>query len=174
MFLFIKTKTFIRKRCRIDTFFYLHISTLLLFASLASSVSYAKSQEVTLEPVTTVYFAVADKYNRPLNEKKQSFACSDKIFTVVELSNYPLKDYQLSVRWYDPANKLRENTQYPFSISKEKTRLWAWLSLSRGAGAGMWQWINPAAGLEDFIGPWKVEVYINDKKIESKEFSVDC
>lgn len=163
----------VKKVSNVRRLFYL---VLTVFSLLTSGNIFAEEQtkKKDIKPSQKIYFAIADQHQRPLTEERESFACSDKIFTVIELSHYPIKKYQLSVRWYDPANKLRENTQYPFTISKEKTRLWAWLSLSRGTGAGMWQWINPAAGLEDFVGPWKVEVYINNKRVDSKEFSVDC
>jgi len=121
-----------------------------------------------------IYFSLADEHGAPKAEQMSSFDCSDKIYTVVELSNYPVGEHHVSVRWKDPSDTTQENTQYPFNIVNTETRIWAWLSLTRGTGAGMLQWINPAAGLEGFIGPWLVEVSIDGKKISSKSFEVNC
>jgi hypothetical protein len=121
-----------------------------------------------------VYFALGDQHQFPLKEERSSFGCSDKIFTVVELSHLPKTKYDIAIVWIDPSNTERERSEYPFSVVAEETRLWSWLSLSPSAGAAMIQWINPAAGLEEFVGPWTVEIRINDRKITSKNFEVIC
>ena len=121
-----------------------------------------------------IYFSLANRHNAPSKEARDIFDCTDKIFTVVELDDYQRGRHQLSVRWIDPADQTREKTEYPFTISSDQTRLWAWLSLSRARGAGMLQWINPAAGLEEFIGPWQVEVRIDNKLIGKGQFEVSC
>ena len=121
-----------------------------------------------------IYFSVADQFDAPLSEPQTNFDCTQKIFTVIELSEFPHGRHDLSVIWRDPSEKAREKTEYPFTVRSSQTRLWAWLSLSRAAGAGMLQWIDPAAGLEEFIGIWKVEVKVNGKIIDSKEFEVSC
>lgn len=104
----------------------------------------------------------------------EQFDCSDKIYTVVELGKFPKGKHQVSVRWIDPHDETRENTRYQFHVHGEQTRIWAWLSLSRGVGAGMLQWIDPSAGLEDFIGPWTVHVMIDGKRLGGGKFEVSC
>lgn len=121
-----------------------------------------------------VYFSLGDKYELPLKEEKLNFDCSDKIFTVVELNHLPKTKYDISIVWKDPSNIERERTEFPFTVARAETRLWSWLSLSPANGAAMIQWVNPAAGLEEFIGPWTVEVRINNKKISTKHFEVIC
>lgn len=125
-------------------------------------------------PQSTVYFALADEFNAPLKESTTDFDCTDKIFTVVELNDYPQGKHQLSVRWLDPTDGQREHTKYEFHVNQQEVRLWAWLSLSRAQGAGMLTWINPAAGLEEFVGPWTVEVRVDNKKISDGVFEVSC
>ena len=92
----------------------------------------------------------------------------------MELSDYPVGTYQLSVAWIDPALDVRERTEYEFRVRESETRLWAWLTLSRATGAGLLQWINPAAGLEEFVGGWRIEVSVNDQKLASSDFEVVC
>lgn len=133
--------------------------------------------EISASPRTAaqqVYFSLADQHGFPNPEPLTNFDCSDKIYIVVELADYPPGRHELSIRWIDPADTLREHTQYPFHVRERTTRLWAWLSLGRAQGAGMLQWMNPAAGLEEFIGPWTTEVRVDNKKIAEPEFIVSC
>ena len=121
-----------------------------------------------------IYFSLADELGFPIPEGREAFECTDKIYTVVELENFPMGRHELSILWIDPAETSREHTKYAFHVRQKETRLWAWLRLSRATGAGMLQWLNPAAGLEEFIGPWTVEVRIDNKKIATKNFQVSC
>lgn len=122
----------------------------------------------------TVYLAEGDQDERPLALAKSNFGCSEKIFAVAELNHYPRGKHDFSVRWIDPAGTVREHTQYPFYINTDDVRLWSWLSLRRGAGGSMLQWLDPSAGLEEFIGPWRVEVHIDAEKIASLKMEVNC
>ncbi|MFT5135295.1 MAG: hypothetical protein ACI9XU_000959 [Arenicella sp.] len=128
----------------------------------------------SLEKSHKVYFSLADEFNGPKAEAKRSFDCSDQIYAVAELSNYPKGEYQLSVVWKDPNDSVREKTSYPFNVHNAQTRIWAWLTLSRATGAGLIQWIDPAAGLESFIGIWTIEVLINGKRISKQTIDVSC
>ena len=121
-----------------------------------------------------LYTSIESNNAQPSSDQKQYFDCSDKIYAVLELTNFTKGRHALSLRWFDPAQEEREKVDYPFTVTQKETRLWGWLNLIRPKGAGMIQWINPAAGLEEFIGPWTIEAYINNKKIASNTFSVDC
>lgn len=143
---------------------------LLMHNSVFEQASATEHQRVSAK----IYFTLGDQYELPLKEEKQNFGCSDKIFTVIELKHLPKTEYDLAIVWKDPSNTERERTEYKFTVARDETRLWSWLSLSRATGAAMIQWVNPAAGLEEFIGPWTVEVRINNKKISTKHFDVIC
>jgi hypothetical protein len=121
-----------------------------------------------------VYFTLADDLGTPQLDAKTDFDCSDQIHTVVEISNYSKGKHLITVFWKDPSEETREKTEYQFNVHGEETRLWAWLNLSRAAGAGLIQWIDPAAGLESFIGVWTVEVLIDGDKISQQQFEVSC
>lgn len=126
------------------------------------------------QPSKHIYFSLADELGFPIPEGRDAFDCTDKIYTVVELENFPMGRHELSILWIDPAETSREHTKYAFHVRQKETRLWAWLRLSRATGAGMLQWLNPAAGLEEFIGPWTVEIRIDNKKIATEKFQVSC
>lgn len=121
-----------------------------------------------------IYLSDADEHGFPKKAEKEVFECTEKIYSVLELSDYPVGTYQLSVAWIDPALDVRERTEYEFRVRESETRLWAWLTLSRATGASLLQWINPAAGLEEFVGGWKIEVSVNDQKLASSDFQVVC
>ena len=120
------------------------------------------------------YLSLEGEHGAPQTEARDRFDCSDKIFSVAELKHYPRGKHQLTVRWVDPHQTTRETTSYPFHIQRDSTRIWAWLSLSRGAGAGILQWIDPTAGLEEFIGRWTMQMEIDGKTIAESNFEVSC
>jgi len=160
---------------------YLYKATNLFVAFFLSSLiieSVTAAQEQTnetkKEKSALVYYSLADEFNAPTKEALVDFDCTDKIFSVIELSNYPKGKHLLSVRWIDPSDAQREHTKYEFHVNRAEVRLWAWLSLSRAQGAGMLTWINPAAGLEEFVGEWTVEVRVNNKLISDSAFIVSC
>ena len=144
-----------------------------LFAVMLTNPILAKAESEP-SPSTKIYLALADEHERPLAFEKKSFDCTEKIFAVAELKHFPKGKHEFSVRWIDPADTVREHTRYPFHVHNEDTRLWSWLSLRRGAGAGMLQWLDPSAGLEEFIGPWTVEVHIDGKQLASLTMEVNC
>jgi hypothetical protein len=150
------------------------VMAFLLHIEFTPAVYASEQQAVTIQPSLLVYFSLADENGFPKKEPNLEFDCTDKIFTVLELTNYPVNRYELSILWIDPTGTSREHTKYPFNVRDRKntTRLWAWLSLSRATGAGLLQWLDPSAGLEEFIGPWSVEVRINNKKVETKRLDV--
>jgi hypothetical protein len=96
------------------------------------------------------------------------------VYSVLELTNHKLGKHRISFRWIDPSGTDRERTEYDFHVRDTNTRLWSWLSLKRAQGAGMLQWLNPAAGLEEFIGPWTVEIRLDGKKLATQVFEITC
>ena len=143
-------------------------------AFLFFSLSQATEQNTQPSPTHLVYNTLVDDIGFPSKQVKQSFDCSDKIYTVVELQNHALGKHELSIKWIDPVGELREHTKYPFHVVKQDTRLWAWLNLYRATGAGLLQWIDPAAGLEEFIGAWTIEVRVDNKRLTKQSFEVIC
>jgi hypothetical protein len=141
---------------------------------LCASASIAKNDTTSADSSHKIYNSLIDETGFPSTQAKQNFDCSDKIYTVVELQNYASGKHQLSIKWIDPAGDLREHTQYPFYVVKQDTRLWAWLNLYRATGAGMLQWIDPAAGLEEFIGSWTIEIRVDNKRLSKQKFEVIC
>lgn len=120
-------------------------------------------------------FSLSDQHGFPLHESKTNFDCSDKIYSVTEVSGLAKGKHIIAFEWVDPSSDVRERTEYDFFVREEPTtKLWAWLELSRATGASMLQWFNPAAGLEEFIGEWDVNILIDDKKYNTSKFDISC
>ena len=150
-------------------------ATCMLLVAFFYSQSALPADAEILPTASNVYQALPDESGAPLREARKEFECTDKIFTIIELENFEVGQHQLSVRWIDPSGQQREHTQYPFYVrGPEEHRLWAWLLLSRATGAAMLTFINPAAGLEEFIGEWTVEVRVSNKLLDTSEFLVVC
>lgn len=113
-------------------------------------------------------------FSEEKTKPQSNFDCDQKIFAVLLLENYPNKLHNIVVNWLDPYNKQRESTEIPTFISKDQVYTWSSLSLHRDVTAGMLQWINPAAGMEEFIGEWQVKVLIENELVQSEKFTVVC
>jgi len=113
-------------------------------------------------------------FNSKNTLQKSNFSCEDKVFTVIEFNHYPAKLHQVIVEWKDPLGEVRERNDFKYFITGEQAFAWASLKLHRGAGAGLLQWINPAAGMEEFIGEWTVSVTVGDIIKETLNFEVLC
>ena len=149
---------------------------LLIFATSLVACLYLSSNGVRAGTAgLKTYTAPIGAKSQPSVKPQQHFDCSEQIYTVLEMQDYPVGRYQLDVKWIDPAKNIRERTQYPFSVGASgDTKLWAWLALSRAPGAGMIAWLNPAAGLEEFVGTWDVEVKIDNRLVSTLHFDVVC
>lgn len=150
------------------------VMAFLMPAAGATTDHQAAASQAEMAPTHNVYLSLANEHGVPTSEPLEQFDCSDKIYVVAELNDYPAGKRQLSVQWIDPHQTTRETTNYPFFVRDSSTRVWAWLSLSRGAGAGLLQWIDPAAGLEEFIGEWNVDLRVDGKLLGNKRFEVNC
>ena len=112
-----------------------------------------------------------DKVNRSI------FDCSDKIFTITEIRFLTEGKHTAEFRWINPQGHSQEITKYKFLVNSSNqtgVNLWAWIKLSRGKGAGLFQWLDPATGLEEFIGEWTVELMIDGQELAENTFQINC
>ncbi len=147
----------------------------LLFSTLVYSAEPQPAGEAEADPETSLRFALSDTHGFPKDDATESFDCLDKIYAITELTHFEKGKHQVEFRWLEPRGTTRERTVYDFWVrDKPSTKLWAWLELSRAKGAGMLQWLNPAAGLEEFLGSWEVRLFIDGKEYNSAGFEVSC
>ena len=121
-----------------------------------------------------IYNTLGTNAQQPLSERQDTFECEQVVYTVIEMSDVSLGNHQLEILWFDPSQANRETTRYGFTVSRPQERLWAWLKLHRASGSGMLKWIDSSAGLEEFIGDWRVEVKVNGRDIGGTSFRVIC
>lgn len=125
-----------------------------------------------VEPSLSVILST--EFNEGDTIAQETFNCDDKIYAVINFQRYETAMYDIRVNWIDPLDKEREVTDFPYFVNSDNIYAWSSLSLHRGAGAGMLQWINPAAGMEEFIGEWKIRVYINNEFTKEENFEIVC
>ena len=129
-----------------------------------------KQTTETAESTSEVFLST-----NPKSEPQEgSFNCDDQIYLAIKFANHDPKLHQINISWKDPNDEERENNSFPFFVTKNESLAWASLKLHRSVGAGMLQWVNPAAGMEEFIGTWTVDVSVGDIVKESLNFEVLC
>jgi len=132
------------------------------------------SGPVTARNGLHTYLTASAKDGVPSRQSSIDFACQDRIFAVLELDTKPRSRHKLVILWQDPSGKVRERTQYPFTALSRNTRVWAWLKLSGGTGSVFMKWLDPNAGLDEFIGDWVVKFRLDGRKVSSQRFQILC
>jgi len=123
-----------------------------------------------------IYLTAKENAGVPLREPAETFACSDKIYGVLEI-NRPgdgSGQHTLYATWRNPAGEDQEITKYQFQITNGHARVWVWLKLHRSGEAAIVQFMNPSAGMEEFVGMWELHIQIDDRKIGKRSFEVLC
>lgn len=155
---------------------FLKRSTRLAPLLLAACVGAGAPGPASAQSGYEVYLTAQQNADVPLREPATTFSCGDKIFAVVELSHADGRDgeHELQVTWRNPASEDQEITRYPFEIMNGYARIWAWLKLHRSGEASLVQFMNPSAGMEEFVGMWELRVRVDGKRIATRQFEVIC
>ena len=121
------------------------------------------------------YLSKEKKKDEPMTKAYDNFHCRDKIYGVV-VGKWPNKsEHLLEAYWTDPHGKQREHTRYKFIARKGETRTWAWLRLHRAEPDILERLLmQEDDSLLEFNGQWKVDFYIDGKKIGKLNFQVKC
>lgn len=140
---------------------------------LATSMASAAETYPTFE----VYLTTGGEQNRPRPSPQNQFECAEKIYAVVKVTasaSQKKSKHLLIVNWLNPGDRLEQKTRYPFHSYGKGTQVWAWLKLSGSTGSSIGQIFDPAYGMDKFIGQWRAEFIIDDKKIATLPFDVLC
>lgn len=123
-----------------------------------------------------VYLTNKEENGVPLDKPAEQFSCNDKIYGVLEINRPGAGDgnHTLYATWRNPAGEDQEHTKYPFQLIGGSARLWVWLKLHRSTEAAVVQFLNPSAGMDEFIGKWEIQLYIDGKLISKRQFDVLC
>lgn len=145
---------------------------LILAAALGTILSAAAVAQNPYE----IYLTAQENAGVPLHKPSETFACSDKIYGVLEI-NQPdggTGQHTLYAIWRNPAGEDQEVTKYQFQTNNGYARVWVWLKLHRSGEAAIVQFMNPSAGMEEFVGMWELRVQVDGKDIGKKAFEVLC
>ncbi len=149
-----------------------NVSKLIWAACLVATYSYGNT--VLSASPHNVYLTASESEGIPVQQPATEFSCSDKIYAVIELSGLSREMHKLDAVWRDPQGKDREFTEYEFQANNDSERIWVWLKLHRPAEAALVSFINPSAGMDEFIGKWELHLAIDNEPLETKSFSVLC
>ena len=130
-----------------------------------------------VSPTFETYLTAHAKDNRPGSISQNEFECADKIYAVVKVTapdRQKASEHLLIVNWLNPENHLEQKTRLNFKSYGRGTQVWAWLKLSGSTGASIGQIFDPSYGMDEFIGKWRAEIIIDDKKIATHPFDVLC
>jgi hypothetical protein len=103
-----------------------------------------------------------------------SFSCDDTVYAVAELANLRQGKHELLALWVDPGGRTRERTPLAFQARLASERVWVWLRLTRPAGASAISFLDPAAGMSEFIGQWAVTLTLDGARLDTLQFKVLC
>ncbi|HED13772.1 MAG TPA: hypothetical protein ENI62_08995 [Gammaproteobacteria bacterium] len=142
--------------------------SLSIFTLLAGEATAASNSGIR------TYLTAIEKDGIPSTKSSLDFACQDRIFAILELDTKPKSHHKLVFLWQDPTGKVRERTQYPFTALQAHNRVWAWLKLSGGVGSVFMKWLDPNAGLDEFIGEWMIRFRLDGREVASQRFQVLC
>lgn len=103
-------------------------------------------------------------------EVAEVFDCREKVYVYV--SGFSPGNHLIEGFWYNPAGKQQEYTRYEFSFRGQP--VWLWLKLHPSTGGRLFGGIDPGAGMGEFIGKWKVTIYLDGKFLKTLFFYVTC
>lgn len=121
-----------------------------------------------------VYLTAAVDQGVPLAQPAAEFGCSDTIYAVAEVHGLEKTQHTLDAVWRDPEGVERERTRFPFWVRGDRERIWVWLKLHRSPEAALIQFVDPGAGMGEFVGKWQVQLHVDGESIAKHDFTVLC
>lgn len=119
------------------------------------------------------YANIVKLVNDPIMKLPNSkFDCRQKIYVYIQWERLKQREHFLEAEWINPKGKLQEHTFYKFKGDEKES--WLMLKLNGEGGSKLMKSFDPTFGYEDFIGFWSVNIYLDDKLIETKSFFVAC
>jgi hypothetical protein len=102
--------------------------------------------------------------NRLIPETR--FSRSDRIYLNTTWTGLKGK-HEVKVLWIRPDRKVQETTRFSFTVPPGNTsyQTWAWLAFKKGV-------LNLSPGEAKFIGPWKAQLYLDDRLLIEYPFTV--
>jgi len=146
------------------------LSVLWGFSLVLASRSQAElgNEKVSAAPNPEVFMS-ADVAGRQRSDK---FDCHENIYIHGVFSGLKAVKHEAYAVWFRPDG--REQDRASYAVEGANARFWFWLRLSPSFGGKLLKPIDPSYGMDEFIGLWKVDLYLDEKVIATKVFFVAC
>ncbi|MBI5874563.1 MAG: hypothetical protein HZB81_01735 [Deltaproteobacteria bacterium] len=108
--------------------------------------------------------------SEPGGKKTNQFSCRSRVYADFVFKEKKSGNHMIEAIWIRPDGKRQEHTRY----ESAGNRAWLWLELHPSFGGKLFGAIDQSAGMDEFIGEWKLKVYLDGKFLERKSFYVIC
>ena len=125
------------------------------------------------QPDYTVYTTHQTPDGHPGHTAAADFACSERVYLVLEARHLTPVAHVLTVDWHRPDGARQESTRHEF-WGDQFIHIWVWLQLDPPRGAAIGRVFDPAWGMDAFIGQWQAEVAIDGQRITRHPFRMLC
>jgi len=117
-----------------------------------------------------VYFTKEDAQGALMDTPIQRFDCGDKIHAILETRGLSKATHGLDVYWINPRGQRQEHTELDFRVTGDRQDVWVWIKLHRPKQAIVDRVFlqNRATGMEDFIGQWKAQFFVDGKRAATR------
>ena len=149
-----------------------YIALIIATSSIGfTSTVYAKESEAT---EVQVFLTKGTNENQPGTNPQSKFLCTDTIYAILD-GNWPRDtDHKFEAYWTNPQGDQQEYSRHKFKAYGD-TRVWIWFRLHRGDDNAMSRIFGLSEdSMQEFIGNWKVDFYVDGKKVSRFNFSVVC
>ncbi|MEO0367839.1 MAG: hypothetical protein AAF197_03530 [Pseudomonadota bacterium] len=150
-------------------------------SSLASDLSVTQDQNPGRAAISgsdeyDIYFS--DRINDlPVDSGKMTFDCVGQIYAVLRFSssNHEIRNQRMVVEWINPQGELEiTDRQAEYGEEGGVAYRWGGISLMRPRGGGLFSFVEPSAGMERFIGTWRVNINLDDHRLPTQSIRVEC
>lgn len=132
---------------------------------------FSASQAYSEESLTYKTFLTTDP---KIQKNSNTFDCNDKIYITSQFTNITKGTHTLKAIWINPSNEIEQTASHNFEATKTVYHGWLWIKLHSPMGGSIFGDLNPNQGMAKYVGFWTVHFYLDDKKIASKTFQINC
>jgi hypothetical protein len=122
----------------------------------------------------SIFLTKESNNNLPQDKPYTDFNCTDTIYAVMNGDWRKGTDHTFEAFWSDPKGTQQEHSRITFK-SVGATQVTVWLRLHRGDENVLARFFGLAEdSMQSFIGRWKVDFYLDGKKLSRLHFNVSC
>lgn len=147
----------------------------LIMATCSIGFSVAILAKESEEVQVQIFLTKGTDDNQPGVNPQSKFLCTDTIYAILD-GNWPRNtDHKFEAYWINPQGEQQEHSHHKFKASYGKTRVWIWFRLHRGSDNAMSRLFGLSEdSMQEFVGKWKVDFYLDGKKVSRSHFYIAC